>query len=143
MKFLVGLLIVINTSAFAAPKLELWKDILTGGVSSEGEVDYVWMGQLLKELNLTHGCNWKSLFIIVHLDHFKRIKFVWISFILRLNVLEFLTIDTGFEHFTECTLTNARLICENLGRSKLQVISRDPVMLSGQFGFQNVSTSIF
>jgi hypothetical protein len=77
------------------------------------------MGQLFKELNLTHGGNRESFFIIVHLDHFKRIKFVWIGLILRLNVLEFLTVYTGLEDFAECTLTDTRLIGENLGCPKL------------------------
>ena len=77
------------------------------------------MGQLFKKLNLTHGSNRESFFIIVHLDHFKRIKFVWIGLILRLNVLEFLTVYTGLEDFAECTLTDTRLIGENLGCQKL------------------------
>ena len=50
----------------------------TAGGYDLHEVNDVVMLQLLEKLYLSHRCDWKALFVIIHLYHLKSIKFVWI-----------------------------------------------------------------
>ena len=97
------------------------------------EVDDIFVLQLLENFDFSHGCDWKALFVYIHLDHLQSVKFgVRLTSGIRLSIS-----NSGFEYFAECTLANHRFICENLGSSQVQVIQVYSILGARKLGLQN------
>ena len=86
------------------------------------------MLQLLQQLNLTHRRNGKSLLGIIHFNHLKGIKPIWL----------FIILNPGLKNFPKSALTNDCLINENLGSSQGQVVQVNPLLRPRQIRFQQL-----